>query len=79
MNPELAQLKADFETLKQAFYKNNFTANQDFNKFSRFTSRLKVPTVTATPSTCEVGEVCVVSSTGKLYVCSAANTWTAQT
>jgi hypothetical protein len=60
--------------LKEEFYRNNFTSSQDFNKMSRFNSRLKVPTLSATPATCEVGEVCCVS--GKLRVCSASNTWT---
>jgi hypothetical protein len=79
MNPnelqrQIAQLRADFQALNAEVYANNFTASQDFNKFSRFNTRLKVPTLTATPATCEIGEVCVVS--GKLRVCSAANTWT---
>ena len=72
---QLDQLKQSIEALQAEYYTNNFTASQDFNKYSRFNTRLKVPTLAATPSTCEVGELCVVSGTGKLYVCSAANTW----
>lgn len=71
---QLNKLQADLEALNAEFYANNFTASQDFNKYSRFNTRIKVPTLTATPTTCEVGELCVVD--GKLRVCSAANTWT---
>ncbi len=76
LQQQVNQLKQELESLKAEYYLNNFTGSQDFNKYSRFNTRLKVPTLAATPSTCEIGEVCVVSSTGKMYVCSAANTWT---
>lgn len=81
MNPQQLQdqvtrLQSDLDALTQEVYRNNFSASQDFQKYSRFNTRLKVPTLAATPSTCEIGELCVVSGTGKLYVCSAANTWT---
>jgi hypothetical protein len=76
LQKQIDQLKADLEALNAEYYTNNFTASQDFNKYSRFNTRIKVPTLSAAPSTCEIGELCVVSSTGKLYVCSAANTWT---
>jgi hypothetical protein len=72
---KVTQLENRIRELENKFYNNNFTANQKFPKSSDFTGRLRVPRVTATPSTCQIGEVCVVSSTGKLYVCSAANTW----
>jgi hypothetical protein len=74
MNPELTKLRNDFDTLAQEFYRNNFSAVQDFIKYCRFNTRLKVPHYTADPATCEVGEIIEVS--GKLKVCSAANTWT---
>lgn len=73
------QLKAELESLRIEMYRGNFSESQDFNKYSRFNTRLKVPTLAASPSTCEVGELYVNSANGKLYVCSAANTWTAQT
>lgn len=78
MNPEerIKKLEIDLMALNEEIYRNNFSDSQDFQKYSRFNTRLKVPTLAATPSTCEIGELCVVSSTGKLYVCSAANTWT---
>lgn len=73
---ELKKLREDLTALNAEFYLNNFSSSQDFNKYSRFNTRIKVPTLSATPATCEIGELCVVSGTGKAYVCSAANTWT---
>jgi hypothetical protein len=74
MQDQINQLRKDIEALNAEMYLNNFSTSQDFNKYSRFNTRLKVPNVTALPSTCEVSEVVVYS--GKLYVCSASNTWT---
>lgn len=75
-NSELNQLRQRLEALEGDFYRNNFTTSQDFPKYSRFKTRLKVPTLASAPATCEIGEVYVNSGTGKLYVCSAVNTWT---
>lgn len=78
MNPDtqkqIDDLKKEVQALKDEFYRNNFTANQTFNKYSNFTTRLKVPSYSSLPSTCEVGEI--VESGGKLRICSASNTWT---
>lgn len=78
MNPQekaqMEALKQNLESLQAEFYKNNFSGSQDYNKYVRFNSRLKVPHYSATPATCEVGEIREVS--GKLRICSAANTWT---
>jgi len=71
---EIQKLKKDLGDLNDEFYRNNFSAGQDFNKYSRFNTRLKIPHKSALPSTCEVSEICEYN--GKLYVCSAANTWT---
>lgn len=71
---QIEDLTKKLQTLSDEYYRNNFTGNQDFNKMSRFNFRLKVPTLSATPATCEVGELCAVS--GKLRVCSATNVWT---
>ena len=76
LQTQINTLKQQVEALAGEFHLNNFSGSQDFNKYSRFNTRMKVPTVASTPATCEVGELCVVSSTGKLYVCSAADTWT---
>jgi hypothetical protein len=70
----IAQLEKDLRDLTDEVYRNNFSSSQDFQKKSRFNTGLRVPTLSATPATCEVGEVCCVS--GKLRVCSALNTWT---
>lgn len=70
----IAALQAKLDTLHGTFYQNNFASSQDFAKYSRFNSRLKIPVNTSLPATCHIGEVC--SSSGKLYVCSAVNTWT---
>lgn len=74
LQEQINRLRQDLSDLTNEVYQNNFTGSQDFNKYSRFNSRIKLPTLSATPATCEVGELCVVS--GKVYVCSAANTWT---
>lgn len=75
-NNELALVQAEVKALKGAFYKNNFISSQDFPKYTRFLTRTKLPTLATAPTTCEIGEVYVNSGTGKLYVCSSANTWT---
>jgi len=79
MNPQDLQMQIDklnheLLDIKSTVYANNFSSSQDFNKYSRFNTRLKVPKYSVDPSTCEVGEIIEVS--GKLKVCSAANTWT---
>jgi hypothetical protein len=77
LEKEIDALNKSLSDLTQEYYRNNFTSNQDFNKFSRFNSRLRVPRVSALSATCEVGEVCSFGT--KLYHCSASNTWTSQT
>jgi hypothetical protein len=74
MNPELQQLQKELAALKEEFYRNNFSSSQDFNKYSRFNTRLKVPHYATLPSVCEVGEI--AEQGGELNICSAANTWT---
>lgn len=75
MPNEIEILKRRLENLESEFYRNNFSASQDFQKASRFNSKLKVPTYATAPSRCELGEIYVNSGTGKAYVCSATNTW----
>lgn len=74
MNPEIQALKKELEDLKQEFYLNNFSAQQDFSKRCHFNTRIRVPVVSALPATCEIGEL--VSYGGILYTASALNTWT---
>jgi hypothetical protein len=70
---KIAKLESDMTNLSQNFYKNNFSAHQDFNKASSFNTSLKVPSYSSLP-TCEVGQI--AESGGVLYICSATDTWT---
>jgi len=70
---QIDQLRKDLEALNNEFYRNNFSAVQEFNKKSNFTTRLKVPSYVTAPTTAEVGEIIEVG--GKLYICSTANVY----
>jgi len=76
METELQKLRYEIEALKTEFYKNNFSARQDFYKFCDFKTQLKVPSYTSTPTTkSEIGELIEVG--GLLYICTATTpTWT---
>jgi hypothetical protein len=78
MPNDYTQLKAELEALKEEFYRNNFSDSQDFVKYSRFNTRMKVPTFTADPTIGAVGDI--VSVSGKLKICTVASltspTWT---
>jgi len=78
-NTEIITLQKELDALKAEFYRNNFSSSQDFTKFSRFKTRFMFPTYAVAPTICAVGEAYVNTANGKLYVCSSANTWTAQT
>lgn len=71
---QVTELKKALIDLNSEYYRNNFTARQDFNKYSNFTTRLKVPHYSSDPATGEVGEIIEVG--GKLKICSSANTFT---
>jgi transposase len=73
-NTQIQMLRQEVESLKAELYRGNFTGSQDFTKYVRFNSRLKVPNYASEPARCEVGEIIEVG--GKLRVCSSANTWT---
>jgi len=73
MQMQIDQLRKDLEALNNEYYKNNFSAVQEFNKKSNFTTQLKVPSYVTAPTTAEVGEIIEVG--GKLYICSTANTF----
>ena len=66
-------LQQDLDALRQEVYRNNFSSSQDFNKFSRFTTRLKIPHYDAVPPVGEVGELIEVG--GVLLICSSANSF----
>lgn len=76
---QIDQLRKDLQDLTNEVYRNNFSASQDFQKKSRFNTRITLPRYSSTPATCEVGEAYVNTGNGKLYICSSANTWTSQT
>lgn len=71
---QFEQMKKDLENLKANYFANNFPSSQDFFKYVRFNSRLKVPHYDTLPATCEVGEI--AETGGELNICSAADTWT---
>lgn len=71
---QINKLNIELQNLKNEFYLNNFSGHQDFNKFSNFTTHLKVPHYSVNPTVCEVGEIIEVG--GKLKICSSSNTWT---
>lgn len=72
---QINALKAQIESLQVEYYRGNFDGLQDFNKFVRLNDRVKLPTYSSAPTTCEQGELYVNSGTGKVYVCTSANTW----
>lgn len=71
---QIDALRRDLNQLKAEFYKNNFASSQDFNKYCRFNSTLKVPHYSSAPATSNVGEIIEVG--GKLYISTAVDTWT---
>lgn len=73
---QIEELNRRLESLTAEFYRGNFSSSQDVSKSTRYTTSLQVPTFTTAPTVCVIGQVYVNSGTGKLYVCSAANTWT---
>lgn len=79
MNNEIAELKeiiqklqSQVDTLSGAFYKNNFTSSQTFNKDCTFSSRLRVPVFSSAPSTAEVGDIICIA--GELFICTTPST-----
>jgi hypothetical protein len=74
LEEQIAILRADLTALQQEVYRNNFSSHQDFNKFSNFTTRLKIPHYDSIPPVGEVGELIEVG--GALWICSLPNTFT---
>ena len=70
---QINTLRKQIEQISTEVFKNNFSTHQDFNKASSFNTKLKVPSYTSVPATCEVGEI--IENSGKLLICSTANTW----
>lgn len=71
---QIEMLKQQVEALSSELHLNNFPGGQDVNKYTRYNYRLKVPSYTTAPDTCEVGEIIEVG--GDLQICSATDTWT---
>lgn len=71
LQDQITRLRSELGELQAAFYKNNFSTSQDFNKESRFNYRLKVPHYDTAPATGEVGEIIEVG--GVLGICDTAN------
>lgn len=71
MNPEIAKLRKDLDDLIEEVYRNNFSDSQDFNKYSRFNTRLKVPHYASDPTVADVGDIVEVG--GKLKICTVAS------
>ena len=70
---QIDKLRKDLDDLIAETYRNNFSASQDFNKASNFTTKLKIPKISLSQA-CEVGEI--GENGGKLYLCSSTNVWT---
>lgn len=70
---QINTLRKQIEQISTEVFKNNFSSHQDFNKASSFNTKLKVPSYTSIPAVCEVGEI--IENSGKLLICSTANTW----
>lgn len=68
---QIDKLRADLFDLNAEIYSNNFSSLQDFNKYSRFNSRLRVPVFSTNPTVGEVGDI--VSINGTLKICTTAS------
>jgi hypothetical protein len=71
---QITSLRQTVENLNAEVFRGNFSARQDFSKYSNFSSTLKVPSYVTAPSKCEIGEIIEVG--GKLCICSTANNFT---
>jgi hypothetical protein len=65
-------LETTVQQLSSAFYKNNFSGSQVFNKDIICNTRLRVPVYSSAPSIAEIGDLIAVG--GKLYICTTAST-----
>ncbi len=68
LQDKVAKLEADLADLSGAFYKNNFTSSQSFNKDVVFNSRLRVPVFDSAPTIAEIGDL--ISVGGQLFICT---------
>ena len=70
MQAQIQKLQSNLNDLSGAFYKNNFSSSQTFNKDCVFSSRLQVPVYSSAPSVGVIGDLIAVG--GKLYICTTA-------
>lgn len=75
LEEQIAILRADLVALQAEVYRNNFSSSQDFNKFVRFNTRMKVPHYDSIPPVGEPGEL--IEAGGALYICSSPNVFSA--
>ena len=75
LKKRIEKIERDLKDLTDEIYRTNFSAQQDFPKYSNFTTRLKIPVYTTTPTTCDIGEIVALTS-GTYYACKSTNTWT---
>jgi len=71
LQAQIDQLRRDLQELNDEYYLNNFTASKDYNKYSRFNTRLKVPNSASDPTVGDVGDIVEVG--GKLKICTVAS------
>ncbi len=70
LRDEMGRLRSEFEQVKAAALKNDFSSAKVFSKACIFNDRLKVPHFASAPSVAEVGDIIEVG--GKLYICTTA-------
>lgn len=73
LEEQILILRQELTALQSEVYRNNFSSSQDFNKFIRCNTRLKIPHYDSVPPVGEVGELIEVN--GTLLICSSANTF----
>ena len=74
LQAQIQKLQSQLNDLSGAFWKNNFSSSQTFNKDVSFSSRLQVPVFSSAPSVGVVGDIICVG--GKLYICTTAGNTT---
>lgn len=71
LQKQIDQLRRDLKDLTDEVYLNSFTSSKDYNKYSRFNSRLKIPHAATNPTVGDVGDIVEVG--GKLKICTVAS------
>lgn len=74
MQEEIFKLQQQINDLTEKIDRDNFSKLQVNAKDVYFEKRVRLFNKSANLAVCQTGELSVVG--GKLYICSAANTWT---